>query len=92
MYGGLNNWDPSVNNGADFTAPPVPELLVVGGTDNNGRIWTGVRGSPSILNLTLANIFLELDRKLRGDLCTRGRHSDGAIVYYSWTSVRHISL
>ena len=42
MFAGLNNWDPYINEGADFTSPPVPELLIVGATDASGKIWNTV--------------------------------------------------
>lgn len=43
MFAGLNNWNPSVNDGANFPTPPLPELLVVGATDNNGQLYSQVR-------------------------------------------------
>lgn len=53
MFAGKNNWDPNDNNGADFAAPPVPQLLVVGATDNDGLFWTGVREKLKRHNLDL---------------------------------------
>ena len=59
MYAGLNNWDPSNNNGLDWVAPPVPGLLVVGATDNDGRIWPGVSTSMAKPFYVIANTLLE---------------------------------
>ena len=48
MFAGLNNWNPFINEGADFIWPPVPELLVVGATDGYGKLWNKVN-SPLVV-------------------------------------------
>lgn len=47
MYAGTHNFDVTLNGGVDFPSPAVPGLLVVGTTDNDGRIKSGQDLVPS---------------------------------------------